>query len=178
MANYVGILDGGDDVWGVRIPDVPGCHGGGATPEAALSDAISALRELATYYVALGIPIPPLRGIAAVIRDKTAEYDPARESLVLVPLLLDRARPVKANISLDAGLLEAIDEEAKRRGLTRSAFLTSAAIDKIESASTHEDKRRGSITGASADTADKASGFADVASVQRPLKRTRRAKRR
>jgi len=39
---------------------------------------------------------------------------------------------VKANISLDAGLLEAIDEEAERRGLTRSALLTSAALDKIE----------------------------------------------
>jgi hypothetical protein len=29
-------------------------------------------------------------------------------------------------------LLEAIDEEAERRGLTRSAFLSSAALDKIE----------------------------------------------
>jgi len=29
-------------------------------------------------------------------------------------------------------LLEATDAEAERRGLTRSAFLTSAAIDKIE----------------------------------------------
>jgi Ribbon-helix-helix protein, copG family len=34
---------------------------------------------------------------------------------------------VKANISLDAGLLEAIDEEAERRGITRSGFLASAA---------------------------------------------------
>ncbi len=42
-------------------------------------------------------------------------------------------RPVKANLSLDAGLLDAIDEAAKRRGLTRSAFLASAAREKIES---------------------------------------------
>jgi hypothetical protein len=53
--------------------------------------------------------------------------------LISVPLLLDRGRSVKANISLDAGLLETIDEEAKRRGLTRSAFLSSAAVEKIES---------------------------------------------
>ena len=33
MPYYVGILDGAKDVWGVRMPDVPGCHGGGATPE-------------------------------------------------------------------------------------------------------------------------------------------------
>lgn len=134
VASYVGILDGSDDVWGVRIPDVPGCHGGGPTPEAAVADAISALREVAAYYVAQSMPIPAARGMAEVIHDEEAEYDPTSESLVLVPLLLDRARLVKANISLDAGLLEAIDEEAKRRGLTRSAFLVSAAIDKIESA--------------------------------------------
>jgi hypothetical protein len=55
----------------------------------------------------------------------------ADELAVMVPLLLVRGRPVRADISLDAGLLEAIDAEAARRGLTRSAFLVSAAIDKI-----------------------------------------------
>jgi hypothetical protein len=49
------------------------------------------------------------------------------------PLVLDAARRVKANLSLDAGLLSAIDEAAERRGLTRSAFLASAAREKIES---------------------------------------------
>jgi hypothetical protein len=49
----------------------------------------------------------------------------------MIPLLLDKARPVRANISVDAGTLEAIDEEAERRGLTRSSFLASAAMDKI-----------------------------------------------
>jgi hypothetical protein len=50
-----------------------------------------------------------------------------------VPLVLDAGRPVKANLSLDAGLLNAIDEAAERRGLTWSAFLASAAQEKIES---------------------------------------------
>ena len=49
----------------------------------------------------------------------------------MVPLLLDKGRSVRANVSLDAGVLEAIDEEAARRGLTRSKFLASAALDKI-----------------------------------------------
>lgn len=31
---YYGILDGSGEVWGVRIPDLPGCHGGGATAAA------------------------------------------------------------------------------------------------------------------------------------------------
>jgi metal-responsive CopG/Arc/MetJ family transcriptional regulator len=49
----------------------------------------------------------------------------------LIPLLLDAGRTVRANLTLDAGLLEAIDEAASQRGITRSAFLASAARDKI-----------------------------------------------
>ena len=131
MVSYVGIVDGSGSVWGVRIPDVPGCHGGGATPEAAWSDAVGALREVAAHRAASGTALPKPRGMVEIVRDKSVGYDPASESLMLIPLLLDRARPVKANISLDAGILEAIDEEAARRGLTRSGFLASAALDKI-----------------------------------------------
>ena len=50
---------------------------------------------------------------------------------VLVPLLIESGRSVKANISLDRGLLDAIDEAAKRVGVTRSSFLASAAREKI-----------------------------------------------
>ncbi len=45
--------------------------------------------------------------------------------------MADRGRPVRANLLLDAALLEAIDEAAKARGLTRSAFIASAAREKI-----------------------------------------------
>jgi predicted RNase H-like HicB family nuclease len=130
---YVGILDvGSNGVWGIRIPDVPGCHGGGDSPEAALADAIDALREVGAHHASKGAALGSPRSALEILRDKGAGNDPARgETLVMVPLLLDQARPVKANISLDAGLLEAIDDEAERRGLTRSAFLASAALDKI-----------------------------------------------
>ena len=56
----------------------------------------------------------------------------AGEAAVLIPLLLDSGRTVRANLTLDAGLLAAIDEEASLRGLTRSAFMASAAREKIE----------------------------------------------
>jgi predicted RNase H-like HicB family nuclease len=135
LAQYVGILDGAKDVWGIRIPDMPGCHGGGATPEAALADAISALQEFAAHLVVHSDEVPAPRSVQDIMKDSAAAFDPGSgESFVMVPLLLDRGRSVKANISLDAGLLEAIDEEAERRGLTRSAFFTSAALDKIAQA--------------------------------------------
>jgi hypothetical protein len=56
-------------------------------------------------------------------------------ALAIMPLLLDAGRPAKANLSLDAGLLAAIDEAAAAHGLTRLAFLASAAREKIESGS-------------------------------------------
>ena len=44
---------------------------------------------------------------------------------------VEKARPAKANVSMDAGMLEAIDEEAAAHGLTRSAFIASAALERI-----------------------------------------------
>ena len=131
MPQYVGILEGAGRVWSIRIPDVPGCHGGGKTADAALEDTVGALRLVAGMYADDGIALRQPRTMEAIRTDPEAEFNPKSESLVMIPLLLDKGRSVKANISLDAGLLEQIDVEAKRRGLTRSAFLVSAAVDKI-----------------------------------------------
>jgi predicted RNase H-like HicB family nuclease len=141
---YVGILDvGANGAWGVRIPDVPGCHGGGGTPEAAIADAIGALREVAEHQAAKGFALRAPRAVLEVLKDKEAGYDAKRgETFVMVPLVLDQARSVKANISLDAGLLEAIDDAARVRGLTRSGFLASAARDKIIDAKSSSAKPR------------------------------------
>jgi predicted RNase H-like HicB family nuclease len=130
MRHYIGILDGSDDVWGVRIPDLPGCHGGGATAEAAIADAISAAREWADYRSTKGAALPAPRRLGDIIA--AGELDArAGETAVMLPLLLDSGRSVRANLSLDAALLAAIDEAARIRGLTRSAFVASAAREKI-----------------------------------------------
>lgn len=131
MVYYVGILDGGKNACGIRIPDVPGCHGGGRTPEDAIADAISALREVAAHLTANDVALAAPRSVREIMKDEAVDLESA-ESLVMIPLLLDRGRSVKANISLDAGLLEAIDSEAERSGLTRSSFLASAAVEKMK----------------------------------------------
>jgi len=128
MSYYIGILDGHGDVWGVSIPDFPGCYGGGPSAEAAIADVTSALRVFAGVIAADGEPMPKPRPFDELRPDERPGKD---ESLVMIPLLLDKGRTTKANVSIDAGILEQIDAEAKRRGLTRSAFLVSAAVDKI-----------------------------------------------
>ncbi|TIL59707.1 MAG: ribbon-helix-helix protein, CopG family [Mesorhizobium sp.] len=131
MTHYVGILDGADDVWGVRVPDLPGCHAGGASPEEAIADATSAVREWAEARMAKHLPLPDARTVADLLQ--LGGIDSAGgESAVMIAVLIDSGRPVRANLSLDAGLLAAIDAEASRRGLTRSAFIASAAREKIE----------------------------------------------
>ncbi len=131
MSYYIAIVDGADATWGVRFPDFPGCHGGGGTADAAIADATSALREFAADMVTDGETMPAPRSLLEIAAAGEGPDAAAGEAAVMIPLLLDRGRPVRANLSLDAGMLEQIDAEAKRRGLTRSAFLVSAALDKI-----------------------------------------------
>ena len=132
MVRYVGIMDGAGDVWGVVIPDFSGCHGGGATPGEAINDAISALREVAADMIADGEKLPVPTDLSDILRKRAEDGEPPGGA-IYIPLMLDKGRSVRANISLDAGLRELIDAAAAERGITRSAFLASAAREKIES---------------------------------------------
>ena len=128
MTYYVGILDGSDNIWGVRIPDMPGCVGGGTTPEAAIAEAVAALRDVVAHKRSGGFAVPAASGMAQILASHEIE---AGESTVMLPLLVDAGCTVRANLTFDAGLLEASDAAAAMRGVTRSAFLASAARDKI-----------------------------------------------
>ena len=134
MARYVAIVDGKPGAFGVVVPDLPGCTSGGVTVDAALRNAVEAVTLWVEDARAEGERIPKPRS-AERLRADPDVADALAEGGILayVPLVLDAGRPVKANLSLDAGLLEAIDEAAERRGLTRSAFLSSAAREKIAS---------------------------------------------
>ena len=128
MIYYIGVLDGAKDVWGVRVPDILGCVGGGATPEAAIADVAAALRDVIAHKRDGGFAIPRASTLSEIVA--SGEIGTG-ESAVMIPLLLDSGRTVRANVSFDAALLDAIDTAAKERGLTRSAFLASAARAKI-----------------------------------------------
>jgi predicted RNase H-like HicB family nuclease len=134
MARYVAIVDGAPGAYGVVVPDLPGCTSGGETIDQALRNAVEAVTLWVEDARADREKIPKPRPAEKLRNDPDVIAALAEGGvLAYVPLVLDAARPVKANLSLDAGLLNAIDEAAKRRGLTRSAFLASAAREKIES---------------------------------------------
>jgi predicted RNase H-like HicB family nuclease len=127
--SYIGILDGKGKVWGVRLPDIDGCVGGGATPEEAIADATQALRDVLGHLQVSGLAFPAASSIAEILRREKPGKD---ESTVIIPVVVDAGRTVRANLTLDAGLLEAIDIAANRAGVTRSAFVASAAREKLE----------------------------------------------
>jgi predicted RNase H-like HicB family nuclease len=134
MSRYVAIVDGKPGAFGVVIPDLPGCTSGGPTVDAALRNTVEAVSLWVEDARADGEKIPKPRS-AEKLRDDPVVVEAIAQGGILayVPVVRDTGRPVKANLSLDAGLLDAIDQAAERRGLTRSAFLASAAREKIES---------------------------------------------
>jgi predicted RNase H-like HicB family nuclease len=135
MARYVALLDGVEGAYGMIVPDLSGCTAAGATIAEAVTDAIGALREWILDARANADAVPAPRDMAALKADKDVAgslRDGA--AFVMIPVLIDSGRPAKANLSLDSGLLEAIDDAAKASGLTRSSFLATAAREKIERA--------------------------------------------
>ena len=134
MARYVALIDGERGAYGVAFPDCPGCTAMGKTLDEALRNAGEALAEWVSDEFASGREAPVARSVEEVRADPdVAESVAAGGAIAVVPLVLDASRPARANISLDAGLLQAIDEAAQASGLTRSAFLASAAREKIAS---------------------------------------------
>jgi predicted RNase H-like HicB family nuclease len=134
MQRFFALLDGKPGAYGVAFPDCPGCTAMGVDENEAYANAIEALGEWVHDARADGAAPAP-RSVAALRRDPDVKAALAEGAVFLsVPLIEETGRPVKANISLDRGLLDAIDEAAKRAGLTRSAFLASAARAKIEAA--------------------------------------------
>ena len=118
--------------YGISFPDFPGCVSVGDTVDDAIRNGCEALAFHVEGMYDDGDAVPPPRSIEAIKADpELAEWRRGAD-IALVPLLLDRGSSRRVNISIDRGLLEAIDDEARQRRMTRSAFLASAARREIE----------------------------------------------
>ena len=124
MTSFTALIDGKADAYGVYFPDLPGCVAMGATLDQAIVSAADAMRDWADVTVEKGAAIPAPRALEDLLVDpEVAEDIGAGALLRSVPLVRETGRPATANLSIDAGILAAIDAEAKRRKLTRSAFV-------------------------------------------------------
>jgi predicted RNase H-like HicB family nuclease len=129
---YVGFVDGREGAYGVVIPDLPGCTSAGKTVDAAYRNAIEAVRLWIEDALGDGEKLPRPRSLKEMLADREIRRTLGTGAvLIMIPVVRDTGRPAKANVSMDAGTLQAIDEEAAAHGLTRSAFIASAALEKI-----------------------------------------------
>jgi predicted RNase H-like HicB family nuclease len=115
-----------DSAWGVHFPDLPGCF--------SAADDLADVQANASAAVMLyleGEKAPEPSAIEK-IRDMVADDLAEGAFLLAVPYVYVRNRPQRINISIDRGVLDAIDAAATSRKLTRSAFLTEAARNEIE----------------------------------------------
>jgi predicted RNase H-like HicB family nuclease len=124
MARYIALIDGKAGAYGVIFPDLPGCTAMGKTVEQALANAAESLRDWVEVTQTNGEATPAPQPLEKLRRRADVAEALARgATLAAVPLVRETGKPIKANLSIDSGILAAIDEEAARRKLTRSAFV-------------------------------------------------------
>jgi predicted RNase H-like HicB family nuclease len=117
-----------NSAYGTYFPDVPGCFSAADEIDGIVPNAIEALSLWAE-----DSRLPQPSAIDKLRDDPDVAADLASGAfLVAVPMIENDARVVRANITMESGMLKAIDAEAKARGLTRSAFLAQAARRAIE----------------------------------------------
>ena len=110
--------------WGLTFPDLPGCFSAADEEDGIITNAMEALELYAEGIDALPAP----RGIDALSRDKDVAAELAAGAyLIAIPFIRNTQRTTRVNITLPKGLLDAIDDEAARRKLTRSALMAQAA---------------------------------------------------
>ena len=116
-----------DSDYGVMIPDVPGCFSAGSTLDEAIENAVEALSGHVRMMESDGESVALPRSVDAIMADPELAGERIGAIISAVPLVRDRGSSTRINVSLDLGLLEAIDQAARRRKQTRSAYIASAA---------------------------------------------------
>lgn len=116
MSRYPAHIDGKKGAYGVTFPDLPGIVAMGKTIDEAMVNAEEALRDYA---------IEAEKDNEAIIPPSNMERveTQAGQALVSIPLIRLSGRSVRRHMTLDEGVAAFIDSEARRRGMTRTAYV-------------------------------------------------------
>jgi len=115
-----------DSAFGVSFPDLPGCFSAADRIEDVVPNAVEAL----DLWFDDQPEVEPM-GIDKA-RAAAAEELADGAFLIAVPRISNDHRVTRVNVSLERGILDAIDKAAAERSLTRSAFIAQAARNEIE----------------------------------------------
>jgi len=126
---FIAIIHKDERGFGASFPDAPGCFAVGRSLEALKREAASALRSHMDVSAEEGLAVPLARAPEAVFSDPQVRGDMKDAFAALEIRPLARSGKVKRiNMTLDEFALDRIDRAAKRAGMTRSAFMTEAAL--------------------------------------------------
>jgi predicted RNase H-like HicB family nuclease len=129
--HVIALVHQDEGAYGISFPDFPGCVSGGGSLDEAVARGAETLAFHVAGMIEDGDPLPVLRSIEELRRDKDFRGDAKGAVIVAVAVELP-GKAVRVNISLDDRLLGAIDRAAQTRGESRSAFLANAAKDRIK----------------------------------------------
>lgn len=124
MRHYIGVVhQDGESAYGIHFPDVAGCF--------SAADDLNELLGHATEALSLhleGEDAPHARTLNDIRNDPDVFEDLASGAFLMsVPHIMLEGRSERVNITMDAGLIKAIDKTAKERRLTLSSFLADLA---------------------------------------------------
>lgn len=127
MTYYIGIVHkDADSSYGISFPDLPGCFSAGENLGELERNAIEAIELFLDGEDPAVFPASEMTAI------RTALPNDDRDAMLMaVPFVRSGGRTVRVNFTVDAATLAAIDQAAKRRNLSRSAFLVSAAHNEM-----------------------------------------------
>jgi predicted RNase H-like HicB family nuclease len=130
MPNYIAVVhkEPASD-YGVSFPDFPGCITAGKTIDEAKDLAYEALMFHWEGLREDGEPLPTPKNLEDIV-DDPENADAVAFLVVSVPDAQGKAKRI--NITIPEETLRRVDSAAKRRGLSRSSFLTRAAQEVME----------------------------------------------
>ena len=117
MIRYPALIDGEKGAYGVTFPDLPGLVAMGKTMDEALINAEEALRDGALEAEKDGEMLVAPSALEA-IETRLGQV------LVSIPLIRLSGRSVRAHLNLDEEVAAFIDSEARRRKMTRTAYIS------------------------------------------------------
>lgn len=120
-------------VYGVTVPDIPGCHSWGET----ITDAIRNAKEAIYSHVETLLELGESADIKASDIEQFVdqeEFAGARWALVDIDMSQLDPKPERVNISLPKFVLHRIDEYTREHHETRSGFLARAALREMANA--------------------------------------------
>lgn len=129
MKSYFALVEKDkDSAFGARFPDIPGVFSAADKQDEIVPNAVEALQLWAED---MPLPDPSSHEEIVALAD-VREALASGGYLISVPFIDNDTAVVRANVTFERGVLRAIDAAARERGITRSAFLASAARREIE----------------------------------------------